>query len=73
MHSVDCVEGNAKPRAKFWGAKAGTYNSTINVHHQQTLNNLKDHWSTYNKQVSLFNQICNQESSCRQSGADTMS
>jgi hypothetical protein len=32
--------------------------------------NLKDHWVAYNKQVSLFNQIYNQESSSRQSGAD---
>jgi hypothetical protein len=32
--------------------------------------NLKDHWVAYNKQVSLFNQIYNQESLNRQSGAD---
>jgi hypothetical protein len=32
--------------------------------------NLKDHWVAYNKQVSLFNQIYNQESSFRQSGAN---
>jgi hypothetical protein len=32
--------------------------------------NLKDCWIAYNKHVSLFNQIYNQESSHRQSGAD---
>jgi hypothetical protein len=32
--------------------------------------NLKDHWVAYNKQIFLFNQIYNQESSHRQSGAD---
>jgi hypothetical protein len=34
------------------------------------MKNLKDHWVAYNKQVSLFNQIYNQESSNRQSGAN---
>jgi hypothetical protein len=34
------------------------------------MNNLKYHWVAYNKQVFLFNQIYNQESSNRQSGAD---
>jgi hypothetical protein len=32
--------------------------------------NLKDYWVGYNKHVSLFNQIYNQESLNRQSGAD---
>jgi hypothetical protein len=32
--------------------------------------NLKDHWVAYNKHVSLFNQIYNQESLNRQIGAD---
>jgi hypothetical protein len=32
--------------------------------------NIKDHWLSCNKQLSLFNQIYNQESSYRQSGAD---
>jgi hypothetical protein len=67
MHSVDCIEGNTKPGAKFWGAIADTYNSTTELHRQCTLKNLKDHWYTYNKEVSLFNQIYNQEASCRQS------
>jgi hypothetical protein len=66
---MDCIESNAKPEAKFWGAIADTYNSTTELHHQQTLKNLKDHWFTYNNQVSLFKQIYNQETSCRQSGA----
>jgi hypothetical protein len=70
MHYVDCIEGNTKPGVKFCGAIADTYNSTIDMHHQRTPKNLKDRWSTYNKQVSLFNQIYNQEASCRQSGAD---
>jgi hypothetical protein len=72
MHSVDCIEGNAKAGVKFWGAIADTYNNTIEPHRQRTQKNLKDHWFTYNKQVSLFNQIYNQESSCRQSGADNV-
>jgi hypothetical protein len=70
MHFMDCIEGNAKPGVKFWGAIANTHNSTTETHHQLTLKNLKDHWSTYNKQVSMFNQIYNQEYSCRQRGAD---
>jgi hypothetical protein len=60
MHYVDCVEGNAKPGAKCWGAIADTYNSTTDAHCQQTLKNLKGHWSTYNMQMSLFNKIYNQ-------------
>jgi hypothetical protein len=40
------------------------------VHHHRTAKNLKDHWIVYNKYVSLFNQIYNQESSNEQSGAD---
>jgi hypothetical protein len=70
MHNVDCIECNAKPRAMFWGAMADTYNSTTDVHRQRTPKNLKDQWFTYNKQVSLFNQIYNQEALCRKSGAD---
>jgi hypothetical protein len=65
MHSMDGIEGNTKPGAKFWGAIADTYNNTTDAHRQVTSKNLKDHLSTYNKQVSLFNQIHNQESSCR--------
>jgi hypothetical protein len=70
MHSVDCIEGNSKFGMKFWGAIADSYNSTIDAHRQRTVKNLKDHWVAYNKQVSLFNQIYNQESSSRQKGAD---
>jgi hypothetical protein len=70
MHSVDCIDDNDKPGVKFWGAITDTYNSTTEPHRQQTLKNLKDLWSTYNKQVSLFNQIYNQEASCRQNRAD---
>jgi hypothetical protein len=54
MHSVDCSEGNTKP----------------DPHHQRTPKNLKDHWCACNNQVSLLNQIYNQESSSRQRGAD---
>jgi hypothetical protein len=57
MHSVDCIEDNAKPGAKFWGVIAESYNSTIDPHRQQILKKLKDHWCSCNKQVSLFNQI----------------
>jgi hypothetical protein len=70
MHSVDCIEGNSKSKVKFWGVIADSYNSTTEVHRHRTVKNLKDHWVAYNKQVSLFNQIYNQESSNRQSGAD---
>jgi hypothetical protein len=70
MHSIDCIEGNFKSRMKFWGVIADSYNSTIEEHRHCTVKNLKDHWVTYNKQVSLFNQIYNQESSHKQSGAD---
>jgi hypothetical protein len=49
MHSVDCIEGNAKLEVMFWGDIADTYNSTTDAHRQQTLKNLKDHWFTYNK------------------------
>jgi hypothetical protein len=55
---------------KFCGAIADSYNSTTEVHHHCTAKNLKNHWVAYNKQVSLFNQIYNQESSNKQSGAD---
>jgi hypothetical protein len=67
---MDCIEGNVKPGAKFWSVIDATYNNTTEPHRQQTLKNLKDHWSTYNKQVSLFNQIYNQEAFYSQSGAD---
>ena len=70
MHSVDCIEGNSKSGVKFWGAIADSYNNTTEAHHHHTAKNLKDHWVAYNKQVSLFNQIYNQESSFKQSGVD---
>jgi hypothetical protein len=72
MHYVDPIVGNAKPGAKCWDSIANTYNSTIEPLRQCPAKNLKDHWCTYTvpTQVSLFNQIYNQESSCRQSGAN---
>jgi hypothetical protein len=70
MHFVDCIEGNSKSGVKFCGAIADSYNSATKVHHHRTVKNLKDHWVAYNKQVFLFNQIYNQESLNRQSGAD---
>jgi hypothetical protein len=70
MHSVDCIEGNVKPGAKFWGGIAYYYNSTTDPHYQGTLKNLKNHWSTCNELLSLFNQFYNQEASYSQSGAD---
>jgi hypothetical protein len=51
MHFVDCIEGNAKPRVKFWGVIADTYNSTTDLHHQQTPKNLKNHWCACNKSL----------------------
>jgi hypothetical protein len=70
MHSVDCIEGNSKSGVKFWGAIVDFFNSTTEVHRHRIAKNLKYHWIAYNKQVSLFNQIYNQESSNRKSGAD---
>jgi hypothetical protein len=70
MHSVDCIEGNSKYGVKFWGAIADSYNTTTEAHRHRTAKNLKDHWVAYNKHVSLFNQIYNQESSNRQSRAN---
>jgi hypothetical protein len=70
MHSVDCIEGNSKSGVKFWGAIADSYNNTTEAYRHHTVKNLKEHWAAYNKQISLFNQIYNQESSNRQSGAD---
>jgi hypothetical protein len=70
MHSIDCIEVNSKSGVKFWGAIADSYNNNTEVHRHCTMKNLKDHWVDYNKHVSLFNQIYNQESSNRQSGAD---
>jgi hypothetical protein len=67
---VDCIKSNSKSRVKFWGAIADSYNSTTDEHRQRTVKNLKDHWVSYNKQVSLFNQIYTQESSSKQTGAD---
>jgi hypothetical protein len=71
MHSVDCIEGNSKSGVKFCGVIADSYNNNnAEVHRHHTVTNLKDHWVAYNKQVSLFNQIYNQEYSNKQSRAD---
>jgi hypothetical protein len=70
MHFVDCIECDSKSRVKFCGTIADSYNNTTEVYRHRTVKNIKDHWVAYNKQVSLFNQIYNQESSNRQSGAD---
>jgi hypothetical protein len=70
MHSVYCIEGNSKSGVKFWGVIADSYNNTTEVHCHCTVKNLKDHWIAYNKQISLLNQIYNQESSNKQSGVD---
>jgi hypothetical protein len=70
MHSIDCIEDNSKSRVKFWGAITDSYNSATETHCHHTVKNLKDHWVAYNKQVSLFNQIYNQESLNRQSRVD---
>jgi hypothetical protein len=69
-YSVDCIEGNSKSGVKFYGVIADSYNSTTEAYHHRTTKNLKDHWIAYNKQVSLFNQIYNQESLNRQSEVD---
>jgi hypothetical protein len=59
MHSVDPIEGNVNPGARFWGVITDTYNNTTEPYHQHTVKNLKDNWCTYNKHVLLFNQIYN--------------
>jgi hypothetical protein len=70
MHSVDCIEDNSKSKVKFCGTITDSYNNNTEVHRHRTTKNLKDHWVVYNKQISLFNQIYNQESSNWQNGAD---
>jgi hypothetical protein len=70
MHFVDCIEYNSKSGVKFWGVIADSYNSTTQTHRHRTAKNLKDHWVAYNKYVSLFNQIYNQEYLNRQNGDD---
>jgi hypothetical protein len=61
MHFVDPIAANVMSRAKFCGTIADTYNNTTESLRQCTVKNLKGHFCTYNKQVSLFNQIYNQE------------
>jgi hypothetical protein len=70
VHSVDCIEVNFKSGVKFWGAISDSYNNITEVHRHRTAKNLKDHWVAYNKQISLFNQIYNQEFSNKQSVVD---
>jgi hypothetical protein len=70
MHSVNCIKDNFKSGVKFWGVIADSYNNTTEPHRHRTAKNIKDHSVAYNKQVSLFNQIYNQESLNMQSGAD---
>jgi hypothetical protein len=41
MHSVDSIEGNAKPGVKFWGAITDIYNNIIKSHCQRAAKNLK--------------------------------
>jgi hypothetical protein len=65
MHSVDCVEGNAKPGVKFWGAIADTYNSTTDAHRQRTPNNLKDHGSTYKGPPTTSKCLCSIKSTIK--------
>jgi hypothetical protein len=70
LHSVDCISGNSKSGAAFWGQISETYNSTTDPLRLRTAKQLKDHWSVCNARVSLFNALYNQETSTRQSGAD---
>jgi hypothetical protein len=72
LHSKDCIEGNSKSGQTFWGGIADTYNATTEPERYRTPKQLKDHWSTCNAKVSLFNSIYNQESSHRASGADDL-
>jgi hypothetical protein len=41
MHSVDCIEGNAKSGIKFLGAIVESYNNNTDLHRQRTSKNLK--------------------------------
>jgi hypothetical protein len=61
MHSVDCIESNSKSRMKFLDVIADSYNNITKIHRHRIAKNLKNHWVAYNKHVSLFNQINNQE------------
>jgi hypothetical protein len=51
---MDCIEGNAKPRVKFLGAIANTYNSITDEHCQRTPKNLKDNWATLKRLSTSF-------------------
>lgn len=70
FHSKDSVAGNCKTGASFWGQIAATFNSTSDPARTRTSKQLKDHWNSYNKEVSLFNAFYIQEEALRQSGAD---
>jgi hypothetical protein len=72
MHSIDCIDGNSKSGATFWGQISETYNATTDPLRLRTAKQLKDHWSTCNAKVSLFNAVYNQEEANRQSGADDL-
>nr|XP_051201688.1 uncharacterized protein LOC127315224 [Lolium perenne] len=70
FNSKDSVAGNCKTDTSFWGQIAETFNSTSEPTRRRTSKQLKDHWNSYNKEVSLFNGYYIQEESLRQSGAD---
>ncbi|XP_051195055.1 uncharacterized protein [Lolium perenne] len=70
FNSKDSVAGNCKTGNSFWGQIAETFNSTSEPARRRTSKQLKDHWNSYNKEVSLFNAYHIQEESLRQSGAD---
>ncbi|AQK71945.1 hypothetical protein ZEAMMB73_Zm00001d016914 [Zea mays] len=70
MHSNDPISGNNKSGSSFWGQIAATYNSTSDPIRHRTAKQLKDHWVTYNREVTKFNGFYLQEERLRQSGAD---
>ncbi|AQK97168.1 hypothetical protein ZEAMMB73_Zm00001d011552, partial [Zea mays] len=55
MHSNDPISGNNKSGSSFWGQIAATYNSTSDPICHRTAKQLKDHWVTYNWEVTKFN------------------
>jgi hypothetical protein len=70
MHSNDPISGNNKSESSFWGQIAVAYNSISDPLRRQTGKQLKDHWVTYNREVTKFNGYYLKEERLHQSGTD---
>ncbi|PWZ54726.1 Glutathione S-transferase T3 [Zea mays] len=70
MHSNDPISGNNKSESSFWGQIAVAYNSISDPLRRQTGKQLKDHWVTYNREVTKFNGYYLKEERLRQSGTN---